>query len=393
MLGGVAVAPAGASGGGQPIVVGGTGSAALSQGASQGFEAGIVRFNKSGGLDGRKIKYLGFSDDGFSPATALSNVQKLVQEEHVFAIAPYNSDVATDAVTALVKQSKTPIIGWGVSLPFVSDPWAWGINGNYALGTYSSTTQLKQLAQAIGVAPGKVKLALIANAIPAGGNTLKVAAAAAKSLGMKIVYDEAVIPAQGTTNYAPFAEAIQSSGATAIYTGLGASDVLGLSAALHQTGYTGAIENGVAYFPGQLSSQPSEEAALQNGYVSSSFPVDENKTPATKQAQKDLKSIGQPPNLTTGVSIGYWSAQLLIQALEATKAKVGSAAKVTPAAVERVVNAGFTYKPALAGGMGAESFPEAELKPGTCATMVQVKGAQYVQKVPFRCDGKLVPVG
>src|SRR6204780_5722963 len=77
-----------------PIVIGGDGDLAISAGVAQGFEAGIYRFNKAGGLDGRKIQFTGFLDDAFSPATNLSNAQELVQSKHVMAVVPFSSEVA-----------------------------------------------------------------------------------------------------------------------------------------------------------------------------------------------------------------------------------------------------------------------------------------------------------
>jgi hypothetical protein len=58
------------------LIVGGDGDLAIAAGVAQGFEAGIVRFNKAGGLDGRKIKFLGVLDDGFSPQTNLTNTRR-----------------------------------------------------------------------------------------------------------------------------------------------------------------------------------------------------------------------------------------------------------------------------------------------------------------------------
>jgi hypothetical protein len=84
--------------------------------------------------------------------------------------------------------------------------------------------------------------------------------------------------------------------------------------------------------------------------------------------------------------------ELLISMLEATEKKVGSAAKVTPAAVEKMVNSGYTYKGSLAGGIGTESFPQAEQQPIACDTMLQIEGANYVQRVPFRCGYKVIKV-
>jgi ABC-type branched-subunit amino acid transport system substrate-binding protein len=75
---------------------------------SQRFEAGIYRFNKSGGLDGRKIKFLGVIDDGFSSQTNLMNAQKLVEKDHVMAVVPMISDVATAATGTFLAQSQPP---------------------------------------------------------------------------------------------------------------------------------------------------------------------------------------------------------------------------------------------------------------------------------------------
>ena len=62
-----------------PIIVGGDGDLAINAGVGPGFVAGIYRFNKAGGLDGRKIDYVGFLDDAFSAQTALTNAQELVR--------------------------------------------------------------------------------------------------------------------------------------------------------------------------------------------------------------------------------------------------------------------------------------------------------------------------
>ena len=87
----LATAPAGAAAKDTtPIIVGGDGDLSISAGVTQGFDAGIYRFNKAGGLDGRKIQYLGFLDDSFSPATNLSNAQELVNSKHAMVIAPFS---------------------------------------------------------------------------------------------------------------------------------------------------------------------------------------------------------------------------------------------------------------------------------------------------------------
>jgi ABC-type branched-subunit amino acid transport system substrate-binding protein len=376
-----------------PIVVGGEGQNALTPGTAQGFEAGIVRFNNAGGLGGRKIKFLGFLDDGFSPATALTNVQQLVDNDHVFAVVPFNNETATQSVSTFLSQNKTPLIGYGVTPPFVDNPWAWSINGDYAKGATTATTAIVELESALHEKGSQLKFAIPANNGASSVNAVNEIKTAIESSGAKVVYDATNIPPIGTTNYQPYAQAIISSGANAVFDALGNADAIGVTAALQQDGFKGPNLNGVTYFPdSQLAANPSEDAALQGVYISNSMPATEDKTPATIQAIKDLKTVGAPPYLTTGTSIGYWSAQLFISMLKATEAKVGSAAKVTPQAVYKTVNDGYTYTGALKGGLASEKFPYAEHYGTTCYGTLRIEGTKYVDLAPYQCTGKLIPV-
>lgn len=375
-----------------PIVVGGEGTLSLTPGIAGGFEAGIYRFNKSGGLAGRKIKFLGFLDDGFSPSTALTNIQQLVENDHVFAVVPVNEDVAGQSFSTFLSQHHTPMIGYGVTPIFIDDKWGWSVNGDYAAGSVAQTQAFVQLAKTLHKPESQLKYAFITNSIASGADVLKIAKVALNAVGAKLVYAEANIPVSGTVSYAPFAQQIVASGANVLFNTLGTPDVIGLSAALKQAGFTGANLNGQTYLPGTLASSPNTESALQGAYVSQGFPSDEDNTPAVKQAIKDLKAVGAPPYLSNGASIGYWSAQLFISMLKATLAKTGSAAKVTPQAMYNTVNGGYTYTSALPGGQAKLTFPKAELVPNTCYGLLQIEGAGYVLKQPYSCNGQLVPV-
>jgi ABC-type branched-subunit amino acid transport system substrate-binding protein len=386
--------PSGASTSGAPIVIGGDGDLSLAAGISQGFQAGIVRFNKGGGLDGRKIDYVGFLDDGLNPNSNLTNAQQLVESKGVMAIAPFNSEVAGGATGTYLANAKVPFIGWADDAAFSAAPqWGWGINGYQTNYQVIESSSPRQILTALGDAktPAKVRLAVIglnyASVITADNNVQ----AAATMFGMKVVYNKAPIAVLGTTNYQPYAQAVVASGANALYEVLGSSDAIGLSAALKAAGWKGSIFNGVTYFPGQLASQPNEESALNGVFVQNEFPANENDTPAVKQEEKDLTAVGAPPELTSGTSIGYWSAIVLEQMLRATLKKVGgNPNKVTGQTLEETVNAGFTYTDPIAGGVGTEYFPAAETIPNGCSTMVRVSGSKYVQSSPFQCLPVLV---
>jgi ABC-type branched-subunit amino acid transport system substrate-binding protein len=374
-----------------PIVVGGDGDLAISAGVAQGFEAGIYRFNKAGGLDGRKIQFTGFLDDAFNPATNLSNAQELVQSKHVFAVAPFSSEVATGATGSFLASSKVPFIGWSVNAAFETEPkWGFGINGAQGNPEVQGLAGMKQALAATGntKTPSKAKIAFIGVDTPGGSIANAALAGVAKYAGMKVVYQQAPVPAAGTTSYAPYASALMASGANIVYEVLASAGSIGLAAQLKADGYKGIIINGVTYFPGQLSSQPNEASALNGVYVEDEFPADENGTPAVKQAQKDLTSVGQPPDLTSGVAVGYWSAILFEQMLKATlKAEGGNPNKVTSATLEQTVTKSFTYTDPIAGGIGTETFPAAETIPTGCGTLVKTVGTTFKQVSPYQCDG------
>jgi len=375
-----------------PIIVGGDGDLSISAGVTQGFEAGIYRFNKAGGLDGRKIQYTGFLDDAFSAATNLSNAQELVNSKHVFAIAPFVGQTAGAATGAFLAQNKIPFLGWSTNAAFDAEPkWGFGINGNQGNPAVQGAGGMLQAIAAQGDTkdPGKIKMALIANDLSGAAIANEALAGTAKAEGIDVVYQKPAIAAVGTTNYAPYAQAMISAGANTVYEVLGAADSIGLSAALHSAGFKGMIINGVTYYQGDMAAQgASTVQALQGDYVEDEFPANQNNTPAVLQGEKDLKATGQNDGMTSGTAVGYWTAIVFEQMLKATLARVGgNPAKVTGAALEQTVAGGktFAYTDPIAGGIGTETFPAAESIPTGCGTLLKTVGTNFKLIEPYKC--------
>jgi ABC-type branched-subunit amino acid transport system substrate-binding protein len=375
-----------------PIIVGGDGDLSISAGVTQGFNAGIYRFNKAGGLDGRKIQYLGFLDDAFNPATNLSNAQELVNSKHVFAVAPFSGQSAGAATGSFLAQAKIPFIGWSVNAAFEVEPkWGIGINGNQGNPAVQGAGGMVQVLAAQGDQkdPKKIKIAFIANDLAGAAIANKSLAGVASAEGMDVVYQKAVVAAVGTTNYAPFAQAMMASGANVVYEVLGATDSVGVAAALHAAAFKGMIVNGVTYYQGDMAAQGANTVqALQGVYVEDEFPANQNNTPAVDQGEKDLAATGQSTGMTSGTAVGYWSAIVLEQALKATLARVGgNPADVTPAALEETVTGGksWVYTDPITGGIGTETFPTAETLPTGCGTLLKTEGDNFKQIEPYKC--------
>jgi ABC-type branched-subunit amino acid transport system substrate-binding protein len=350
-------------------------------GIDTGFKARITRFNNQGGVAGRKIQFVGELNDADNPTTDLSNAQTLVLKDHVFAVAPVASEVLGSAGATLFAQNSTPYIGWGTGPAFCGTDWGFPVAGCEASTQYQSNANYIQAVSAVGKSAKGLKAAVIGTNNAGGkAGTEGVAAVVAKS-GSVVTYAQASIPQDGTTDYTPYVQAIMAGNPGIVLLVVNFTTSVGITAALRQAGYTGAIWNPDAYVPGLLTSQPQLAEALNGSLVVAQFPPAEGKTAAVQQIQSDLAAIGAPTNYSLGEAIGWWSAEEFIQELQATAAK----GAVTQANFEKVINAGWTIKP-IAGGITDASFPTDHTKPGGCFGTLLVSSKQYVLKVPYSCD-------
>jgi hypothetical protein len=87
--------------------------------------------------------------------------------------------------------------------------------------------------------------------------------------------------------------------------------------------------------------------------------------------------------MSQGVSIGYWSADVLLQMLEA------AGPDITPEKFEATINGGWTYEPALEGSMGPVAFPDGHSVPTPCAALLKVNGTKFDVVSAFDCYGTI----
>lgn len=271
---------------GNQIVVGGLQDGNYA-GIDTGFQARIARFNAAGGVAGRTIKFVGVLNDGDNPSTDLSNAQTLVLKDHVFAVAPVASEVLSAASATLFTQNTTPYLGWGDNPAFCGNDYGFPIAGCEASAQYQSNANYMQALAAIGLQAKGLKAAVIGTDNASGKNgILGVAAVVAKS-GSTVTYAQASIPQNGTTDYTPYVQALMAGNPAIILLVVNFNTTIGLTAALRQAGYKGAIWNPDAYVPGLLAAQPQLSQVLDGSLVVAQFPPAEDKTAAVAQMESD----------------------------------------------------------------------------------------------------------
>ena len=130
----------------------------------------------------------------------------------------------------------------------------------------------------------------------------------------------------------------------------------------------------------RLRTAPQLADALQGEYVNTQIVPQEEETPFIKQIEADLEAIGEKPFISLGLEIGYITAQLFVEQLQA----VGQT--LDTKTFDETVNGGdFTSFGSLEGGPGKLVWPAAHLLPADCAAVVRIDGTKYIVEEPFDC--------
>jgi hypothetical protein len=356
-------------------------------GAEIGAKARFQRANDEGGVNGRKIDYLGSLDNKLDPSQSLPTVKKIIQQDKAFAIVPL-LDPQLSSGGQLLTQNKVPIFGWGITPAFCNNDNGFGFTG--CLVPSNKDNQVSLLAAGVmdkllGIKDGTGKtVAMISEDSTAGTFGVKVIEAAFVADKWKVTYSKAAIPAgSATTDFTPYAQQIlTSNGGKApdvMVHVTTAPNAIGLTQALTNAGFKGPQENAVTYDPKYLASAQTK-SALEGSYVFVQYGDFQNGSEANKQMLADVQKVDSSvKELTQDIAIGYYSADIFLNGLK----KAGK--QLSRDAFLKAMNDGSTYE--VKDGLGAVSYPKAHKDSVPCGSLVQIKGGAYKEAVPLACYG------
>jgi ABC-type branched-subunit amino acid transport system substrate-binding protein len=285
--------------------------------AVQGVQAGMVLASR----DGYTIKYI-VADTATSPATALSAAQKLVQQDHVFAVIA-NSALTFSASDFLTSQN-IPVIGAAQD----SSEWTTAKNMFSVFGALHTTKVASTFGDFFKM-QGVTNLGSLGYSIaPASAEAAKGAAESAKASGLKAGYVNSSFPF-GSTNVQPVALAMKSAGVDGMTASVDPNTGYALITALRQAGANIKVNLLPTGYGGDLlQAGPGALQAAQNVYFLLGYEPVEMQTAATKQFAADAKAAGIAGEPTFAEYNGYLSVGLLVRALKAAGANPSQAALI-----------------------------------------------------------------
>jgi branched-chain amino acid transport system substrate-binding protein len=116
-------------------------------GISDGYRAYFDMINARGGVDGRRIELVAL-DDGYEPGRTATNVQRLIQQERVFALFNIVGTANTLAVWEGVEEECVPNLYVGTGSPLWGDPahpWTIGSFPAYSVEVLGYLDYLREL--------------------------------------------------------------------------------------------------------------------------------------------------------------------------------------------------------------------------------------------------------
>jgi branched-chain amino acid transport system substrate-binding protein len=334
-----------------------------------GVEAYFSMINAEGGVAGRKLKLAYQEDDQGSPTIDLSVAQKLVEQNHVFAVVGVGTPFFGGA--SYLAQQGTPTFGYAVSTDWANRPTLFGSYGS-VLDFATAGPGDSYVAQQLGA----TSIAVVAYGVAQSADACQAAVNGMRKFGLNVSFTDLnlVYGADPT----PAVLQMENKHVDFLLSCLDINGNVAFARAISQNGLTmnqlwlngydrgtlqqyGSIMNGV-YFG--LQHVPFEAASAFPG----AYPGMEN---YIREMQKY-----QPSSTYDEVALAGWvSAALFVSGLKI----VGR--DLTQAKLVKAIN----HETAFTGGglIGPENwtFSHTTAKPPFCGAAVHVVNGQFVTRV------------
>jgi len=313
MVAGVTVpsAVAGAASRKAPVTIGFECSCTGAEASSIAIQAHVLSGwaayeNARGGIDGHRVKLITM-DDALNPGTSLSQVTKMVTDDHVLAVID-GSDVDS-AWSSYVEDHHVPVLAVNLSssLAFTSPDF------------FPPGQTINTLAPSIAAAAKKGKVTNLATAYcsedPICAELASPVAKAAEAKGIKSSFSEAI--SSSAPNYTAQCLAAKQAGANGIFVGQASQVVVAFAASCAQQGYSPRyLAEYTAISRAYLSARPlNGMVGIQNDLPAF---VTRNRAIATMTAALKRYAPGTvtSPNYSPGITTVWAGAMLFAASLQ-----------------------------------------------------------------------------
>lgn len=372
---------------GKTISIGGIWSTAEFTGAEVGAEGYISQINKTNYLHGYKLKFAGYVNDGEDPATALSAVRQLINQDQVFAVVP---DLSAVNPGSYLTSQRVLFVGGGYNASYCSNKVTtslWGYSAGGCLvppkNPPVSSDTYGQYYNYVKARTGSTRptFAVFSNDAEGGATSVSLSTVAAKGAGFKVVYAKANIPLT-IADFTPYVQQLLSSNNGKQPQAISCqetSQCIPIWAALKNAGYTGSYWS-------PLGAIPALDSSMQGTVTISMFNNEPN--PGLTSMQNAMDAVVPGTELTSYSNVAaYIDTAMFSAAVHIVQSKKQA---ITPANVRSVLS---TITWGIPGLVGPIKYPASTVA-GTpyCTEFLAYTGGTTQKVYPYSCSYKLYRV-
>ena len=274
----------------------------------EGIKAGIGLYNS----EGYHLKYV-LADTGSTPAGTLAAAQKLVDQDHVFAVIATSG--LTFAAAPFLTSKGIPVIGAEVDGP----EWVTSRNMFSVFGTSTFTSVQTTTGNILKLLGAKNFSAVGYGVSPSSANAAKAATASAQLAGIKVGYLNTSFPF-GSTNVGPAVLGMKTAGVDSFIGELEQVTSYAILTGMRQQGAPLKVPLLAAgYGSDLLQAGAATEQAAQGAYFLNTYEPVQLNTAATQRLSNALQTYAGIPGdyATENVYHAYISVDAFVTGLEA----------------------------------------------------------------------------
>jgi ABC-type branched-subunit amino acid transport system substrate-binding protein len=366
---------------GTTLTVSGFGDAHDFAGADAGAIAYFDALNANGGVDGIKIKDLGFANDNLDPSTALSEARLMVTSQNVFAVVPDLSPVNPGQYFA---QEQVPYVGWAFDATYCSPTpstslWGFSYDG---CGTNPSPSFVGDKYAALykyavsTTGSQHPSLLMFTEDTAAGQSGLKQAVTSSSGIGFQVIKGENL--PQNATDFTPYIQSwLTAAGGKApdVIDCESGTQCVGVYTALRADGYKGIYSS--------YSYSPSLMKTMAGSVVITLYNTQPNA--GLTQLNQDLQKYQPNAQFTAGVAATYFAAAMFTDAVKSVVDKGGKGA-LTPVAVQQALARISFQIPDL---VGPTHYPDSTVTSVPyCSALLMYTTTQFNSLEPYACSSR-----
>lgn len=267
------------------------------------------KINASGGINGRKIENIAY-DDGYEPQVATQNLEKLINEDKVFAIFQHYGSPAAKAALPTIEKTDVPFFAPIAASEELRVP----VRKNVFTVRESSTAELNEIVDYVIKKFSPKTFSIVSQQDAMGSSTRLAAISAIHKVGKTFAVDKTI--ERNTDSVDGIVDELIKAKADVVVMAAQTVPFGNIIKKAHEKGYNPIYVGNTTYLSNEFANLIKEAKPKMFIGHSIPYPRKANSLPIIQDLFKDAKAAGLDADGNGYMMEGYLNAKVFVEALK-----------------------------------------------------------------------------